>query len=108
MFKFCPYCTNLLTIKYLNNYNKLTCPTCPYLWNITEPITKTFYPKLKSLDDILGGDEAWKNVQTTDEKCPKCNHPKAYFKELQIRSADEPMTLFFKCENSSCNHRWNV
>lgn len=24
--------------------------------------------------------------------CPKCNHDSAYFYQLQIRSADEPMT----------------
>lgn len=38
--------------------------------------------------------------------CPKCSHSVAYFMQIQIRSADEPMTTFFKCCNSSCNHRW--
>lgn len=28
--------------------------------------------------------------------CPKCGHNEAYFMQLQIRSADEPMTTFFK------------
>lgn len=36
--------------------------------------------------------------------CPKCSYHQAYFMEIQIRSADEPATLFFKCVQ--CAHRW--
>lgn len=31
------------------------------------------------------------------ETCPKCEHPRAYFMQIQTRSADEPMTTFYKC-----------
>ena len=41
------------------------------------------------------------------ETCPKCEHSKAYFMQMQTRSADEPMTIFFKCCNPDCGHRWN-
>lgn len=40
------------------------------------------------------------------EPCPKCEHPRAYFMQLQTRSADEPMTTFYKCCNAQCGHRW--
>ena len=40
------------------------------------------------------------------EKCPKCEHPRAYFMQIQTRSADEPMTTFYKCCNGECGHRW--
>ena len=40
------------------------------------------------------------------EPCPKCEHPRAYFMPLQTRSADEPMTTFYKCGNAQCGHRW--
>lgn len=40
------------------------------------------------------------------EKCPKCEHPRAYFMQIQTRSADEPMTTFYKCCNAQCGHRW--
>ncbi len=40
------------------------------------------------------------------ETCPKCAHGKAYFMQMQTRSADEPMTIFFKCCNPDCAHRW--
>jgi DNA-directed RNA polymerase subunit M/transcription elongation factor TFIIS len=36
--------------------------------------------------------------------CSKCRHHQAFFMEVQIRSADEPATLFYKC--TSCSHRW--
>lgn len=40
------------------------------------------------------------------ETCPKCGHLRAYFMQIQTRSADEPMTTFYKCCNAQCGHRW--
>ena len=40
------------------------------------------------------------------EPCPKCEHPRAYFMQLQTRSADEPMTTFVVC--NECGNRWKV
>ena len=68
--------------------------------------------KRKEVDDVLGGEEMWKHADSTAGKmfsshclpdpsvndfralvsCDKCNHSRAYFLQLQIRSADEPMT----------------
>lgn len=67
--------------------------------------------KRKEIDDVLGGEEMWKHADSTQGEspqatftqstfntggktasCDKCNHNKAYFYQLQIRSADEPMT----------------
>lgn len=47
---------------------------------------------------MLGGDGAWDNVDQTGAQCPidSCGNDKAYFFQLQIRSADEPMTTFYK------------
>jgi DNA-directed RNA polymerase III subunit RPC11 len=36
--------------------------------------------------------------------CEKCGYHQAYFNEIQIRSADEPATLFFKCVK--CGNQW--
>lgn len=38
--------------------------------------------------------------------CPKCEHGRAYFMQIQIRSADEPSSIFYKCCNQTCNHQW--
>lgn len=69
--------------------------------------------KRKEIDDVLGGADAWKDADSTAGSacfypstfyvtarglthrlatCPKCDNGQAYFYQLQIRSADEPMT----------------
>ena len=76
---------------------------------------------------MLGGPDAWKNADQTEgaaeppcipcplgrtprvhsraaATCSKCGHDRAYYQQLQIRSADEPMTTFYKC--TSCGTRW--
>uniref|UniRef100_F6PIZ8 DNA-directed RNA polymerase III subunit RPC10 n=1 Tax=Equus caballus TaxID=9796 RepID=F6PIZ8_HORSE len=72
----------------------------------SQVVTNRKYPKLKEVDDVLGGAAAWENVDSTAEPCPKCEHPRAYFMQLQTRSADEPMTTFYKCCSAQCGHRW--
>lgn len=54
----------------------------------------------------MGGSAAWENVDSTDAVCPACNHGRAYFMQMQTRSADEPMTTFYKCCNALCAHNW--
>ena len=58
------------------------------------------------MQDVLGGADAWKDVAKTEAKCPSqsCNSKMAYFRQMQIRSADEPMTTFYKCVE--CGGQW--
>lgn len=78
-------------------------------------MTSRTHLKRKEVDDVLGGDDTWKHADSTAgtcdgslsqhifidsyviATCPKCDHDRAYFYQLQIRSADEPMTtcMFF-------------
>jgi DNA-directed RNA polymerase III subunit RPC11 len=58
----------------------------------------------KEVDDVLGGEDAWKHADSTTATCPKCDNDRAYFYQLQIRSADEPMTTFYRC--TACTHQW--
>lgn len=41
----------------------------------------------------------------TTARCPHCEFTKAYFMQIQIRSADEPSTTFYKCVQ--CKKQWN-
>ncbi|EIE23460.1 hypothetical protein COCSUDRAFT_28851 [Coccomyxa subellipsoidea C-169] len=102
---FCPTCANLLFVK-ASEVGDLVfyCQCCPYVYAIDRQITRAVPLKKKEVDDVLGGEDAWKNVQKTNVPCPKCGHTAAYFMEVQTRSADEPATLFFKCEK--CAHNW--
>ncbi|CAG8608341.1 6814_t:CDS:2, partial [Paraglomus occultum] len=42
------------------------CQTCPYVFPITRPYKNVTTFKSKEVDDVLGGEEAWKNVDSTD------------------------------------------
>ncbi|KAK7091803.1 DNA-directed RNA polymerase III subunit RPC10-like [Littorina saxatilis] len=106
MLMFCPICANVLVVEEGNNCYRFACNTCPYIRNMTRKLTSRRYPKLKEVDDVLGGADAWKNVDNTEANCPKesCENDRAYFMQIQTRSADEPMTTFYKC--CKCGHRW--
>ncbi|CAN2391198.1 DNA-dependent RNA polymerase catalyzes the transcription of DNA into RNA using the four ribonucleoside triphosphates as substrates [Pristimantis euphronides] len=106
MLLFCPTCGNVLIVEEGQKCYRFACNTCPYVHNVNRKVTSRKYPKLKEVDDVLGGSAAWENVDSTAETCPKCEHPRAYFMQLQTRSADEPMTTFYKCCNAQCGHRW--
>jgi len=43
-------------------------------------------------------------AKTDQFKCSKCKKRECSYYELQVRSADEPMTVFITCLN--CGHRW--
>jgi DNA-directed RNA polymerase III subunit RPC11 len=88
-----------------SNGSRFYCSTCPYSWSIIKSQVSKVYPERKQVDDILGGAAAWENVDRTMAVCPKCNHNEAYFLQMQIRSADEPMSIFYKCVQ--CGHQWN-
>lgn len=46
------------------------CQTCPYLYQIETRIEKHVQLQRKQVDDVLGGDEAWDNVDQTEGVCP--------------------------------------
>ncbi|CAK0866845.1 unnamed protein product [Prorocentrum cordatum] len=105
--QFCPSCANLLVIDVgvgRSGGVAFRCRTCPYVYKVEEKLADKQVLPRRRVDDILGGEEAWKDVDTTEEQCPRCGHHKAYVKQLQTRSADEPMTNFFRC--TKCSHNW--
>lgn len=55
--------------------------------------------KIQTID--WGAFESWPVVS---QPCPRCNDPEMYFRELQMRSADEGTTIFYRCPK--CNHTY--
>ena len=106
MLNFCPNCSNILIIEEGQTAYRLACNTCPFVFNIERKMANRKYCKLKEIDDVLGGAAAWENVDSTAVPCEQCGHDRAYFMQIQTRSADEPMTTFYKCCNLQCGHRW--
>jgi DNA-directed RNA polymerase subunit M/transcription elongation factor TFIIS len=45
-------------------------------------------------------------AMTDQYKCSRCKKRETIYQELQLRSADEPMSLFITCLN--CGHRWRM
>eukprot|EP00271_Cylindrocystis_brebissonii_P002541 TRINITY_DN1322_c0_g1_i2.p1 TRINITY_DN1322_c0_g1~~TRINITY_DN1322_c0_g1_i2.p1 ORF type:complete len:111 (-),score=20.45 TRINITY_DN1322_c0_g1_i2:436-768(-) len=106
--EFCPNCANILLVEHaeLGRDVRFFCQTCPYIYNIDRKIVKKLPLVTKEVDDVLGGEEAWKNVERTEVTCGKCGNGEAFWMQIQIRSADEPMTLFYKCTRQACSYQW--
>ncbi|TIA68926.1 hypothetical protein E3P92_03828 [Wallemia ichthyophaga] len=105
---FCPTCSNMLisAMDEETTNNKWTCSICPYQFPMTKQFNTRHKLRRKEVDDVLGGEETWKNVDQTDAECPKCSNLRAFFMQIQIRSADEPMTTFYRCTNAKCANQW--
>jgi DNA-directed RNA polymerase III subunit RPC11 len=106
----CPTCANLLRVSRVpplphadpsSPYvaqNRFECLTCPYQFVIKKRYFERKPLKQRAVDDVLGGEGAWDNVEKAKVVCPidKCRNDVAFWYALQIRSADEPMTNFYK------------
>lgn len=119
---FCPQCANLLTISIDSGTNKIQCRTCPYQYSINQNHSNRSHRTTKEIDDVLGGPDAWNNVDKTEgslivpsphpsshstARCPiNSDHNQAYYLLIQIRSADEPSTAFYRCTEPTCAHTW--
>eukprot|EP00759_Apiculatamorpha_spiralis_P013935 PhF_6_TR20685/c0_g1_i1/m.29762/K03019/RPC11, POLR3K; DNA-directed RNA polymerase III subunit RPC11 len=102
---FCPYCGTQLLVEKVGSV-RFYCTTCPYAQPLTFVREVPEHKTLKKVDDVLGGPDAWKHADKTDAKCPdpECPGERAYFKQIQIRSGDEPMTTFYRC--CECGEMW--
>lgn len=105
--QFCPTCSNFLLVANTGGGGfSFFCQTCPYVHAIVKRVSRKVVLPRKVVDDVLGGEEAWKNVDQTEADCEKCGHNRAFYMQIQTRSADEPSTIFYKCSNFDCGHRW--
>eukprot|EP01088_Endostelium_zonatum_P005108 TRINITY_DN16558_c0_g1_i1.p1 TRINITY_DN16558_c0_g1~~TRINITY_DN16558_c0_g1_i1.p1 ORF type:complete len:120 (-),score=27.64 TRINITY_DN16558_c0_g1_i1:83-409(-) len=108
MVLFCPTCANVLYVeKGPAEKIRFFCRTCPYVYNVEQKIKKELKLLRKEKEFVLG-EEEWANAATTSVRCtnPSCDGEVANFMEIQIRSADEPATIFYRC--TECGFRWNV
>ena len=126
MVEFCIHCFNILLIKELEEKMAFYCPMCPYVRKIRNKLVKVteFAPKKVEepsvdINEISSSKTMGKlampslahiiiflksNHPSFSAVCPKCSFSEAYFFQLQIRSADEPMTSFYTCVK--CEFKW--
>ncbi|KAI7160836.1 hypothetical protein KC343_g14665 [Hortaea werneckii] len=117
MLLFCPSCSNMLIISTIphdhdgthGGKNRFECRTCPYQMILDRKYYERKNMDLKGAEDVLGGADSWKNVDQAETRCKSetCDSTKAYFRQVQIRSADEPMTTFYKCVKCGTDWREN-
>ncbi|CAA2965327.1 DNA-directed RNA polymerase III subunit RPC10-like [Olea europaea var. sylvestris] len=107
--EFCPTCGNMLLYELPNTGHsaRFFCPTCPYVCQIEKRVKIKRHMRLvkKAVDPIFSENDQ-QNLPTTDTTCPACNYGKAAFYQVQIRSADEPMTTFYICKRETCRNHW--
>lgn len=91
---------NINLINKINN-NELDITTLPYL-KLQQLNSKKWEPIVNRLLHI---EFKKNNMATTDVyECRKCHQRKCTIRQLQTRSADEPMTTFVKCV--PCGAEW--
>ncbi len=49
-----------------------------------------------------------RSVNKSSDKCRKCGENNVMYQEIQMRSIDEPATVFFQCSNYKCKATWRV
>ena len=59
---FCPTCSNLLLSDNHVEGFRFFCKTCPYIFKVKQDFEKKMHLERKAVDDVLGGKEAWENV----------------------------------------------
>jgi len=110
---FCSTCGNMLTIARIKKSdseelppNAFQCRTCPYQRVLNKPWRNRTYLKKKEVEDIIGEKDQWESAQKVQVQCSKenCDSRWAFYYQVQIRSADEPMTTFYKC--TECGTQW--
>jgi DNA-directed RNA polymerase III subunit RPC11 len=76
---FCPTCANILLVSNSGPGGfRFFCQTCPYIHAIKKPIAQRMYLKRKEVDDVLGGADAWKNVDQTEGQQTPQTHRRAW------------------------------
>ena len=69
-------------------------------WEEHKKIMLDEVSKLKTKDSI--------EAQEGDFVCPKCKGNKTKYFQVQLRSADEPMSIIIYCKSKGCGHKWRI
>ena len=100
---FCPNCSSILLPKKVGRKTTMVC-SCGYKQKNREVFVIKEEVKETKADKVEVIKKAIETLPKTQEECPKCKHPEAYYWLVQTRSADEAATRFFKC--TKCRHTW--
>lgn len=97
---FCP-CGAILDIADLRAKDgALKCPDCPLELSleISKPVSVALPmdgAKLAAASGLATRND--EDLPTVEEDCPSCGGHTAYYRTMQLRSADEGQTIFYTC-----------
>lgn len=92
---------NSLEVETISAKTVFLCEECNYKKEIPGVYREKI--DLARKKDVLAKTEP-KEYPERYTLCPKCPSTTANYYEMQIRSADEPMTIFNTC--TQCKHTW--
>lgn len=110
--EFCPKCRMRMSL--INRMGKLLykCVKCEYELEPTRD--RTILPSITKRPDeieskeriaVLGKrEQESRTLPKIKTECPKCGNREAFWWMVQIRSADESPTQFFRC--TKCEYTW--
>ena len=109
--RFCPSCGSILyPMRSGGRIVGFECRNCGYKVDSEESAGYKFSVRIKHSprEKIIvvkeGEEAAGMQLLKGSVSCPKCGHDEVYFWMMQTRSADEPMTRFYRC--ARCKHTW--
>ena len=84
---------------------RLICAKCGHEENIGESHTVEQKVSGKPMDDIVVIDKnSQESLPIIKSKCSRCGNEDAVWWIKQMRSGDEPPTIFYRC--TKCRHTW--
>ena len=82
---FCPSCANILLIEKTPADFRFFCKTCPYVFRVEQRFENKLKLERKEVDDVMGGEETWKNASKTQILCMNpisCKNNEAYYRQI--------------------------
>ena len=101
---FCKKCGSMMFAKTEKGKKVLVCRRCGYKTDKYEARSISTDVKHKPMDDVVVVEKEKSSLPVTDMKCSRCGNDKAYWWLKQMRSGDEPPTIFYRC--TKCKHTW--
>jgi len=102
----CPKCGKIMTLRR-SSKPAWVCSRCGYEKPVAGGVIYTKIHRRGRAEEVAvirEGEEEKVLPVTSEVVCPKCGAREAYYWSVQTRSADEPMTQFFKCRK--CGYTW--
>ena len=94
----------MLVLKNEGKKKVLVCRRCNYKTKAEGSKKISTNVKHKPMDDVIVVEKERTSLPITKIKCSKCGNDKAYWWLKQMRSGDEPPTIFYRC--TKCKHTW--